>query len=219
MDFSNDENFTRKEEIANSVLHGIGFLIGIPAIIILIIAAVKHGTVWHIISFSIYGATLLFLYLASSLFHASRNKKIKDKLEILDHSAVFLLIAGTTTPFALIVVQGALGWVIFGLEWFFTVVGIIFKPYFVKKMVILNTVIYIAMGWLIAIAIVKVFTTLPFYSIFLLVLGGVIYTAGTVFYIWRKVLYHHAIWHFFVLAGSVCHYFCILNYLLPLRVL
>lgn len=213
--------FTTGEEVINSVTHGLGALFSVAALVILAVSSAFYGSAWHVVSFVIYGSTLVFLYLMSAIFHGLRAGKVKramDVFEILDHSGVFILIAGTYTPFCFIVIQGALGWTIFGIVWGLTVGGIIFKLYFVKRFVFVSTLIYVLMGWLVVLAYGKVVATLPAAGLYLLVGGGIIYTVGTVFYIWQLFKFHHAVWHLFVLGGSVCHFLCVLFYVLPLKV-
>lgn len=210
----NIENFSKGEEITNAILHGIGLGLAIAALVILVIFANVSGNVWHIVSFSIYGSTLILLYLSSTLYHSFPEGKAKDIFEIFDHSAIYLLIAGTYTPLTLIALKGALGWTIFGVVWAIAIIGIIFKVFWVKKFVVFSTVLYIVMGWIIVFAIKPLLLTMTARSLIFLVVGGGLYTIGSIFYVWRKLKYHHAIWHLFVLAGSICHFFTIL-FLLP----
>lgn len=208
--------YTLKEEIANAVSHGIGALLSIVALVMLIVNSVKYGDVWHVVSFSIFGSTLVLLYAFSTLLHSFQRGIVKNVFEILDHAAIYLLIAGTYTPFLLVTIRGALGWTIFGIVWGFAIVGIVLKIFFVKRFIILSTVCYIIMGWLIVIAIKPLYLNLPFNGIAWLVVGGLLYTFGTIFYVWRRVPYHHAIWHMFVLAGSAAHFIAVLFYVLPM---
>lgn len=210
----NVNKFTRGEEIANAILHGIGLGLAIAALIVLVVLASMYGSALYIVSFSIYGTTLIILYLSSTLLHSFPEGKAKNIFEIMDHSAIYLLIAGTYTPLALIAWGGALGWVYFGVVWSLALLGVIFKIIFVKRFVILSTLLYIAMGWLIVFALSPLRHTLTTESLIFLVMGGVVYTVGTIFYVWHKIKFHHAIWHLFVLGGSVCHFFTIL-FMLP----
>jgi hemolysin III len=204
--------YSIKEEIANAITHGIGVLLSIPALVYLIIFASKYGDAWHIVSFSIFGATMILLYLFSTLLHAIPHSKAKDIFEILDHSAIYLLIAGTYTPFLLVPLRGTLGFTLLGIVWGLAIAGIVLKIFFVKKFVILSTLAYILMGWLIIIAIKPLYEFLSPEGFALLLTGGLLYTIGAIFYVWRKIPYHHAIWHGFVLAGSAAMFFCILFY-------
>ncbi len=210
----NIESFTKGEEITNAILHGIGLGLAIAALCVLVVFAKIYGDVWYIVSFSIYGSTLVLLYLSSTLYHSFPEGKVKNIFEIFDHSSIYLLIAGTYTPLTLISLRGYLGWTIFGIVWGIALVGIIFKVFWVKKFVIFSTILYIVMGWLIIFAIKPLLLAMNKTSIILLVSGGASYTVGTIFYVWRRIKYHHAIWHLFVLGGSICHFFTIL-FLLP----
>lgn len=209
--------YSRKEEIVNAITHGIGALLSIAALVLLIVYSSKYGTAWHVVTFTIYGATMLLLYLASTLVHSFPEGKVKDLFEIFDHSAIYLFIAGTYTPIALIVIGGSLGWILFGVIWGIAIIGVAFKAFFTKKFLFLSTLLYILMGWMAVIAWKPIVTTLPTGGLYLLALGGIIYTLGTIFYMWRGFTFHHAIWHLFVLAGSTTHFFAVLIYVLPIR--
>jgi hemolysin III len=207
--------FSKKEEIANAAIHGIGALLSVAALILLIIFSSLEGTALHVVSFIIYGVTMLLLYLSSTLVHSFPEGKTKDLFEIFDHSSIYLFIAGTYTPILFHVVQGTLGWVLFGIVWGMAAMGVVFKSFFSKKFLFTSTFLYILMGWLIVIAWKPLLMNLSSNGLLLLVIGGVLYTVGTVFYVWRSFPYHHAIWHLFVLAGSILHFFVILLYILP----
>jgi hemolysin III len=201
------EVMSSHEELANAVLHGIGLGLAIAVLVSLIILGNVYGSALHIVSFTIYGSTLVILYLSSTLYHSFPRGKVKDIFEICDHSAIFLLIAGTYTPITLIVLKGGFGWTIFGIVWGIALCGIVFKIFWVKRFVVLSTVFYILMGVFITIAIKPIFANMNTKSIVFLFVGGAAYIFGTIFYLWRKIKYHHAIWHLFVLAGSICHFF------------
>lgn len=203
----NIERYTKGEEIANAISHGIGVALSIAALVILVVFASLYGSALHVTSFAIYGATLTILYLASTLYHSFPKGKVKDLFEIFDHSSIYLLIAGTYTPIVLITLKGTLGWTIFGIVWGIAIVGIFFKAFFTKRFMILSTLLYLAMGWLIIFAFKPLLAVITKESLIFLVLGGVLYTVGTIFYVWRKMKYHHAVWHVFVLGGSICHFF------------
>ncbi|RRJ65316.1 hemolysin III family protein [Paenibacillus oralis] len=207
--------FDRREEIANAVTHGIGALLSVAALVLLIVFSSIKGTAWHVVSFTIYGASMLLLYLCSTLVHSFKAGKAKDVFEFLDHSSIYIFIAGTYTPFLLVALRGPLGWSLFGTVWGIALLGVVFKAFFVKRFLFLSTVFYVIMGWLIVIAWGPLTAAVASQGIVLLVTGGVLYTLGTVFYVWRGFPYHHAIWHLFVLGGSVTHFFAILLYLLP----
>jgi hemolysin III len=208
---------TPGEEIANSITHGIGAGLSVVGLIVLVVLATLYGDVWRIVSFSIYGATLIILYLASTLYHSFRNKRVKKIFKILDHSTIFLLIAGTYTPFLLISLRGVWGWILFGVIWGLSVSGIVFKALFIDRFRKLSVLIYILMGWLCVVAIKQMVVRIPLGGLIGLTAGGVLYTTGVIFYAWRKLKFSHAIWHLFVLGGSICHYFSIFFYLLPKR--
>ncbi|MFY4776837.1 PAQR family membrane homeostasis protein TrhA [Metabacillus sp. RGM 3146] len=208
--------YSLKEEIVNAITHGLGVILSIPALVFLIIYAVKYGDTLDIVSFSIFGASMLLLYLFSTLLHSIQHQKAKNIFEILDHSAIYLLIAGTYTPFLLGPLRGSLGWTLFGIIWGLTIAGIIFKVYFVKKFIIISTLIYLFMGWLILVAIKPLYDGLSMNGFLLLLLGGILYSVGSIFYVWRKIPFHHAIWHGFVLAGSASMFFCILYFVLDI---
>lgn len=204
-----------KQERANAISHGIGAVLSIAAFVLLLIHSLRDGTVWHVVSFSVFGASLILLYVCSTLLHSARQDKWIDLFEIMDHSAIYILIAGTYTPFLLVTIRSPLGWSLFGVVWGLALVGVIFKLFFVKRFNLLSTLFYIAMGWLVLFAFQPLKAGLPGPGLDWLVAGGVLYTFGTIFYLWRKIPYHHAIWHTFVLAGSICHFVAIYFYVLP----
>ncbi|PLS17123.1 hemolysin D [Bacillus sp. M6-12] len=210
--------YTKKEELVNAITHGIGVLLSITALVNLIIFSSKDGTAWHITTFVIYGVSMLLLYAASTLVHSFPPGRAKDIFEIFDHAAIYIFIAGTYTPFTLIVINGALGWTLLGIVWGIALAGVAFKAFFVKRFLYISTILYIAMGWLIVIAWQPLTATLPAAGMSLLVIGGVLYTGGAVFYVWRGFPFHHAVWHLFVIGGSVAHFFAILFYVLPIQV-
>jgi hemolysin III len=204
-------------EIANSVTHGIGTLMAMAGLVLLVVFAVIYGNAWHIVSFSIYGTTLVLLYLSSTLYHSTQEPRRKYILRIIDHSAIYLLIAGTYTPFMLVTLQGTRGWVMFGIIWFLALAGILYKMFFINRHVVISTLFYLAMGWMIMFSIGDLFRNLPQNGIILLGAGGLAYTLGMLFYAGRERLLMHAVWHLFVLGGSICHFFSILFYVLPLK--
>lgn len=208
---------TRLEEIANSAIHGAGFLLSITGLAIIFINAAFHGKPLHIISGVIYGITLVLLYAASALYHASESPRQKHVFKIIDHSCIYLLIAGTYTPFTLITLQGIWGWALFGIVWILAFLGILFQIFFVYRFKILATLAYIIMGWLVVIAIKPLAHALPAGGMLWLFAGGVAYTGGAVFYLWKSLPFHHAVWHLFVLSGSVCHFFAVMFYVMPIK--
>ncbi|AXN37130.1 PAQR family membrane homeostasis protein TrhA [Peribacillus butanolivorans] len=213
---ANTHIYTKKEEVVNAITHGVGVLLSIGALVFLIIFSVQKGSAWHVVISVIYGVSMLLLYVSSTLVHSFPAGKTKDLFEIFDHSAIYLFIAGTYTPIMLLVIQGTLGWTLLGIVWGVAVIGVVFKAFFVKKFLFLSTILYIAMGWLIVIAWGPLSAAMPSTGIQLLVAGGLLYTFGAVFYVWRGFPYHHAVWHLFVLAGSVAHFFAVLFYIIPL---
>ncbi|MGG0719480.1 hemolysin III family protein [Robertmurraya massiliosenegalensis] len=205
--------FTKSEEIANAITHGVGALLSIVALVFLIIQSAIHGNAWHIVSFTLFGSTMLLMYLCSTMLHSLPSGKAKDIFEIFDHSAIYFFIAGTYTPFLFLVIKGWLGWTIFGIVWGLAIGGTVFKSFFAKKFVLYSTLLYVLMGWLIVFAWKPLMNNLPQNAILLLVIGGLLYTLGSVFYVWRGFKYHHTLWHVFVIGGSVAHFFCVFLYL------
>ena len=208
----NSNIFTKREEIAHSITHGIGAILSIAGLVLLIVFSSLSGNPWKIVSVTIFGITMLLMYLSSTIVHSLPVGKWKDIFQIFDHSSIYLFIAGTYTPFLLVHLRSGIGWTLFGVIWGIAIIGIIFKVFFVKRFLILSTIFYILMGWLIVLVWEPLNQTVHNNGIMLLVIGGVLYTIGTIFFIWRKIPYHHVIWHLFVLAGSICHFFAIFYY-------
>lgn len=209
--------FSKKEELANSITHGVGALLSISALVILIVYASLYGTVWHVVSFTIFGVTMFILYMSSTLLHSFPEGKAKDIFEIFDHSSIYFFIAGTYTPFLLVVIKGTLGWSLFGIVWGLAIAGTVFKCFFVKKYLFSSTALYVVMGWLIVFAWKPLVNNLSLEGMTYLAIGGALYTLGAIFYVWRGFKYHHAVWHLFVLAASVAHFYCVLFYVLPIH--
>ncbi|KOS64408.1 hemolysin III family protein [Lysinibacillus agricola] len=203
---------TWKEELWNAITHGIGFIASIPALVVLILAAVQTGSALQITSFSIFGASVIILFLMSTLLH-SMPEKYKHFFAILDHSSIYILIAGTYTPFLLIAIGGTLGITLLCIIWSLALVGVIFKCFFINRFEKLSLIFYIGMGWLIIFAIKPVYLYLGFNGFALLFAGGLFYTIGAIFYAWRSLPYNHTIWHLFVLAGCGAMYACVYFYL------
>ena len=204
-------------EIANSVTHGLGALLAIAALVLLVIFANIYGNVWHLVSFSIYGSTLVILYMSSTLYHSIQIPRIKSILRVIDHSAIYVLIAGTYTPFTLVTLREGQGWVLFGIVWGLALAGIIYKTFFINRFEVISTLFYPVMGGLIVFFIRDLQSNLALPGVILLAAGGVSYIFGMLFYAARDKLLMHAIWHLFVLGGSVCHFFAIFFYVLPLK--
>jgi hemolysin III len=209
-----EENFyTKGEEIANAITHGIGAALAIAALVLLVVFSAMKGTAWHVVGFSIFGATLVILYLESTLYHSLTNKKVKRLFRKFDHMSIFLLIAGTYTPFCLTILRGTMGWIMFAIVWGSTVVGIVLKAFLTGKKDKLSTTLYVVMGWLIVIAIKRMYLSMIFSGFLFLVIGGLLYTVGALFYSWDKLKYNHGVWHLFVIGGSVCHFFSVMSLL------
>ena len=204
-----------REELANALSHGLGIALSLAAIALLAVFSALNGTTRHIVSFSVYGASLLLLYTSSTLYHSYRNPRIKRALRVLDHAAIYLLIAGTYTPFTLVVFKGWFGWFFFGIIWGLAATGVVLKLLFVGRFHKVAVGLYIAMGWLVVIGLKPLIQGIATPGFVLLVIGGALYTGGTVFYACKRIPWNHAIWHLFVLGGSVCHFFAVLFYVLP----
>jgi hemolysin III len=202
---------TRGEELVNALLHGTGGLLAIAALVLLVVFAALHGSPWHVVSFTIYGASLVILYVSSTLYHGLPSRRAKRVFVVFDYCAIYLLIAGTYTPFTLVVLNGARGWTIFGIVWGLAAAGIVFKAIWIDKLRMLTLLLYILMGWIAVIDMGSVIRALPAGGLFWLALGGILYTVGTVFFM-MKVKFAHAVWHIFVLAGSISHFFCVILY-------
>lgn len=206
--------FTKGEEIANSITHGIGAILSITALVLLVVFSSLYGNIWHIVSFTLYGSSMVILYISSTLVHSFPQGKVKDLFEIFDHSSIYFFIAGTYTPFLFLLVKGALGWTLFGIVWGLAIGGTVFKTFYVKKFLFFSTALYVVMGWLIVFAYKPISNGMDPTGWNLLVIGGMLYTFGSVFYVWRGFKFHHAIWHLFVIAGTILHFFSVLT-LLP----
>jgi hemolysin III len=200
------------EEIANSVSHGVGLLAALAAFPILIMAALQRGSAVEVAAASVFATTVVLLYLTSTLFHAFPQSRAKRVFQVLDHSAIYLLIAGTYTPFTLGVLRGPWGWTLFGLVWGMAVIGILLKAIGGIRYNTLSTLVYIAMGWLVVIAADAVWAQVPMRGIFWLFAGGVAYTAGAVFFLAERIRFFHFVWHLFVIAGTACHVNAVLWY-------
>ena len=207
--------YSRREEYANIATHAVGVLFSIVALVLMVIYAAKNGDPYFIVAVSIFGATLILLYLTSTLYHSFRHPRVKHVFRVFDHSCIYLLIAGSYTPFTLVTLRGGWGWTLFGLTWGLALCGVVFKIFFTKRFSILSTLMYIALGWLVVIAVKPVVNSVPSGGLAWLFAGGLLYTFGVVFYIWRRIPYHHAIWHLFVMAGSFCHFLAVYFYVAP----
>ena len=198
------------EEIFNSVTHGIGALLSIAALVILVVFAAIKGDTWHVVSYTIFGSTLVLLYLSSTHYHSFTREKVKNLFARFDHAAIFLLIAGTYTPYLLTVLRGAVGWIMFGIIWGLAIAGVVIRSIYITRFRKLMVAIYLLMGWMFVFAIVPMVKNLPAASTVFLFVGGGCYSLGVIFYAWRNLKFGHGIWHLFVLAGSIMHFFSVL---------
>lgn len=198
-----------KEEIAHMVSHGLGILFSLAGLILLLMHAHQGGDRWHRLGYVIFGVSLLLLYTSSTLYHSRRSEKAKRNFRKLDHSAIYVLIAGTYTPFLLTTLRGPIGWLMFGIIWIFAITGIFLKLTTQIRSKWASAIIYLVMGWLAVFIADDMIDKLSTDSLLFLVAGGFFYSIGVVFYVWKSLPYHHAIWHIFVLAGSICHYFAV----------
>jgi hemolysin III len=205
------------DEILNSITHGVGVLLSIAALILLLIFTIKMETdVWKIISFSVFGASLIMMYTASTLYHGFRDKRLKRFLNIFDHAAIYVLIAGTYTPFTLVPLRGPWGWSVFGVIWGLALAGVIYKLFFYKdKHRIISAFIYVFMGFIIVVAMGPLIRNIPSGGLYWLLAGGLSYCTGVYFYIRNHNRFNHVIWHLFVLGGSISHFFAIFLHVLP----
>jgi hemolysin III len=197
------------------VTHGIGLALSLAGLTMLIVRSSLRGDAWHVVSFTVFGLTLIALYASSTLYHVQRGQRAKALLRKLDHAAIFLLIAGTYTPFLLTNLRGPWGWSLFGVVWGLCGAGAVFQLFYRERYRVISIVAYVFVGWLVVVAAKPMLELVPHGSLWLLLAGGLCYTAGVAFYVWHRLRYHHAIWHAFVVGGSACHYFAVLLFLLP----
>ncbi len=207
-----ERRLTIGEEIANSISHGIGLLLALLATPILVVAALRYGNAWNAVGVSVFAASMVTLYLASTLYHAITHDRAKRIFRMFDHSAIFLLIAGTYTPFSLGILRGPWGWTLLGLIWTLAAIGLTMKAVFGSRFNRLSVVLYLIMGWLVVIAAPQVLRVMPLSGLAWLMAGGIAYTAGVGFYAAHRVRYAHFAWHLFVIAGTTCHFFAVLWY-------
>jgi hemolysin III len=209
-------NYSIGEEIANSVTHGVGLILAIAGLAVLTAFASRLGNAWHVVSCTIFATTLILQYTFSTLYHSIQRPRAKSVLRVFDHSAIFLLIAGTYTPFMLVNLRGTWGWTLFGIVWTLALLGVLFQVSPLRRWQGISLALYIGMGWIVVIAIKPMLASVAPGGLILLLLGGLAYTSGVVFYLWERLHYNHAIWHGFVLAGSILHFFAVLFYVIPL---
>jgi len=199
-------NYSPEEEKINVVSHATGMVLSVIATVLLLNHAIFHKGIWHIVSFSFYGISMCLLFTASTLYHKAKDNKRRKKLKIFDHAAIYVLIAGTYTPFTLVTLQGKTGWIIFGITWGFAIAGICLKLFFTGKYRKTSTSMYLLMGWMIIFVLKPLITALPVAGLFWLLAGGISYTAGAVFYLFKGIKYSHAVFHILVLIGCFCHF-------------
>ena len=209
---TNIQFYSPTEEKLNIWSHAFGIFLSIIALVLLIIKAVQQDNIWMMISFPIFGLSLILLYLASTLYHASKEPQKRFKLKVFDHAAIYVLIAGSYTPFTLVSLNGETGWLIFSMVWVMAFTGIILKLFFTGRFKVISTAMYVLMGWLIVFYFQDLTASLHEKGVFYLILGGVLYTIGAILYSIKKIKFNHAIFHFFVLAGSFCHFLSIYLY-------
>lgn len=208
------KRYTTGEEITSSIIHGAGAALSIAGTVVLIIVAAVYSNAWGVVGAAVFGASLIALYTMSTLYHAITNRKAKKFFRVMDHNTIFFLIAGTYTPVTLVPLRGAMGWVLFGIVWAAAIVGIVLNSVNLEKFRHLSMACYVIMGWVVLIAIKPMVDSVYSTSLWFILIGGLLYTAGIFFYIFKKKRYFHCIWHTFTLAGSIFHYFAILTMLI-----
>lgn len=206
---------TQTEEVVNTLTHGVGIALGCAGTAVMIVFAAIYGTAWHVVGVSIYGTTLILMFLASTAYHGARSPRIKHIFNVLDHAAIYLLIAGTYTPFTLVTLHGKTGWWLFGIIWGLALCGVVYKTLSIKALSRLSPLLYILMGWIVIFAVKPLVAALPLPGLILLFAGGVSYTAGVIFYVWRSLPFNHGIWHCFVLGGGVLQYLSVVFFVVP----
>jgi len=214
-DIEGMKQYSPIEEKININSHAIGFILSVVALVLLVAHASMHGDVWHIVSFSIFGTSLIILYAASTFYHSVKKPELRKRLKIIDHASIYVLVAGTYTPFTLVTLNGKLGWLIFGISWGLALTGIILKLFFTGKYNLISTSMYVFMGWVIVFAIKPLINNLPSEGFLWLLAGGISYTLGAIIYSIKKIKFNHAIFHMFVLTGSFCHFISVFFYVLP----
>lgn len=205
------------EEKINILSHAAGFILSLVALVLLVMRATLYGDVWDVVSAGIFGASLMILYGASTVYHSAKKPELRKRLRIVDHASIYVLIAGTYTPFTLITLNGSIGWVIFGTAWGLALTGIILKLFFTGKYNLISTLMYVFMGWVIIFAIKPLINNLPLDGLLWLFAGGMAYTTGAVLYSIKKIKFNHAIFHMFVLIGSFSHFMAVFFYVLPVK--
>jgi hemolysin III len=207
--------YSVNEERANVITHGFAAALSVIGLFVLVLLSLERGDAWHVTGTAVFGVALVMLYTISTLYHLVRRAETKVWLRKCDHAGIFLLIAGSYTPFLLVTLRGTLGWTLFAVIWGLGVVGILLKFWFAGQFRVLSTCIYVGMGWLVLLVMRPLLEVLPVSAVWLLVAGGVAYTGGAGFYLWKRLPYHHAIWHVFVIIGSICHWYVVFEYVVP----
>ncbi|WP_330926487.1 PAQR family membrane homeostasis protein TrhA [Candidatus Sororendozoicomonas aggregata] len=210
-----ERGYSLAEELANSITHGLGALLSVAGLTLLVTYAALQNDIWRVVSFSVYGTTLILLFLASTLYHSFQHSRTKQVFKLLDHCAIYLLIAGTYTPFLLVSIRGTTGWILFAVIWLLALTGIVFKLVFPGRFHKAAVATYLLMGWLAVIASKELIAKLSLGGMVWLAAGGLSYSLGVIFYVWNRLPFNHAIWHLFVLGGSICHFFAVYLYVLP----
>lgn len=206
------------EEIANCATHGVGLALSVAGLVVLVVLASANGSTWHVVGGGVYGASLVILYAASTLYHGARTARSKQFFRLLDHCGIYVLIAGTYTPFTLVTLRGGLGWTLFGAVWALALAGIFLRVTLGDRCRPFAMASYLFLGWLSVVAVRPLLEAAPVGALLWLVAGGLAYTAGVLFFAWERVPHNHAIWHLFVLGGSVCHYLAVVFYVMPASV-
>lgn len=205
--------FSRREELANAITHGVGALMAVAALVLLIVFSAINGSVWHVTSFTIFGTALTILYVMSTLYHSVSCGGLKKLFRKFDHIAIYVLIAGTYTPFCLTVLRGWVGWTLLSAVWFFAIAGVIVKAFSTGRNELLSTFLYLSMGWMVILAIQPIYQNMSSSGFILLIGGGCCYSLGAFFFLKDSIKYYHSIWHLFVMGGSVLHFFAVLSLL------
>ncbi|MCB0482435.1 MAG: hemolysin III family protein [Flavobacteriales bacterium] len=208
-------SYSYREELVNITSHAIGFVLSIVALVFLLIQSITFGGVYHIVSVSIFGVSLMVLYAASTLYHSSKQQKLRNRLKIFDHAAIYLLIAGTYTPFTLVSLKGSIGWVFFGITWGMVVLGVVLKLFYTGKFKLVSTLLYLFMGWMVLFIIKPLNESVAREGLYWLFAGGLAYTIGAISYSIKRIEFNHAFFHICVLIGSFCHFISIFYYILP----
>ena len=209
--------YTLGEELFNSISHGVGACLSVAALVLCIVQAAIHGTAAGVVGASIYGSTLVILYCMSTLYHAITNQTARRVFRVFDHTSIYLLIAGTYTPITLVTLKGAMGWSLFGIVWGIAVLGIVLNAISIERFKKFSMVSYVVMGWAVVISVKDIIAKMPKGGLIFLLLGGIAYTVGIIFYALKKKKFIHSVWHFFVLAGSILQFFAVYFYVLPIK--